>query len=272
MIKPFQSEIECRFEPFDKYPETPSKRPIGSSTGLTPTALGTQINKSDEAQSRLDLSSPEPTTSAQSTSQEKSAVASSSSPSTALNAPQPAQAQTIVAPPAILQRSKDERKFSAIVQGTSSLFYLAFQIPLLIDIGATAFREGDMDNATRIVVSRASILPRQQQVERRAREPPDKSDTLSSESWPPNWQLNITVSPSVPMRATSAASGAATSTEITLPLSSPNGRTPSKGAERASSKHHSIALAKLQVQLFLRIKCIIAFIPGNNFPREKLVG
>ena len=29
---PFQSEIECRFGPFDKYQETPSKRPLGAVT------------------------------------------------------------------------------------------------------------------------------------------------------------------------------------------------------------------------------------------------
>ena len=52
---PFQSEIECRFEP------TPSKRPLDSSAGLASTALGqtfyskrTQIKKSDEARDRLD--------------------------------------------------------------------------------------------------------------------------------------------------------------------------------------------------------------------------
>ena len=92
------------------------------------------------------------------------------------------------------------------------LFYSAVKIPLLVDIGATAFREGDANSAT---VSRAAIIPRERNAERRAREPPGKCST-------PSWQLNIAMS--VPMRAMSAASSAATSAEIMLHLSSPNGQ------------------------------------------------
>ncbi len=58
---------------------------------------------------------------------------------------------------------------------------------------------------------------------------------LLSKTLLPSWQLNIAVSPIMSMRATSAASSAATSTEITLQLSSPNGCMPSKGAFAAVS-------------------------------------
>ena len=68
------------------------------------------------------------------------------------------------------------------------LFYSAVKIPLLVDIGATAFREGDVNSAT---VSRTAIIPRERYAERRARKPPDKRSTLLSETWSPigNWIL-----------------------------------------------------------------------------------
>ena len=99
-----------------------------------------------------------------------------------------------------------------------ALFYYAVKIPLLVDIGATAFREGDIDSAT---VSWETILLRQHNAERRAREPPEKCSA-------PSWQLNIAMS--VPMRATSAASSVATCTEIPLHLTNPSDCMSSEGS------------------------------------------
>ena len=95
-------------------------------------------------------------------------------------------------------RSQDERKLIAKVKSSESerdeLFY-AVQIPLLIHVGATSFRERDMNQASQIVVSMAEnfLFPQEQHVERRDCEPPDKSgepaDTISIAVLPPSWQL-----------------------------------------------------------------------------------
>ncbi len=65
------------------------------------------------------------------------------------------------------------------------LFYFGIQIPLLIYIGATSFCEGDMDNANQLLpcqqqLERRTRQPPEQQAERRAREPLDKCSTPSS--------------------------------------------------------------------------------------------
>ena len=72
-------------------------------------------------------------------------------------------------------KSQDDSKISAIVRSsTNTLFYCAVQIPFLIDIGATTFREGDMgmDDAIEIIVASAaeiSVLPQQKRIKRRSR-------------------------------------------------------------------------------------------------------
>ena len=60
--------------------------------------------------------------------------------------------------------------------------------------------------------------------------PGEFEELLLSEAWPPSWQLNIVVSPSVPMRATSAASSVATCTDIPLHLTNPSDCMSSEGS------------------------------------------
>lgn len=95
-------------------------------------------------------------------------------------------------------KSQDERKLTTQLRASENgdLFYVYVQIPLLMSIRATPFREGDMCIASQIVASIAENLafPQQHWIERRAREPPDKISTQES-SWPDD----IDVSMRVPM-------------------------------------------------------------------------
>ena len=93
-------------------------------------------------------------------------------------------------------KSQNERELSTKFKST--LFYCPVQISLLIHIGASSFREGDIDNANQLLpcqqrFERWTRQPPEQQAERRAREPPDKCSTPSSR------QSNIVVLPSVPI-------------------------------------------------------------------------
>jgi hypothetical protein len=73
-------------------------------------------------------------------------------------------------------KSQDERKSSTLFRSRKRdyLIYEAVQIPLLISIGATSFREGDMCIASQIMASMA----KNQHIEWQSREPPDKSSAL----------------------------------------------------------------------------------------------
>jgi hypothetical protein len=164
---------------------------------------------------------------------------------------------------------QQERLLATLASSTESFSNRDFQIAAFLHQKYTAFREGDMDSVT---VSWATMLQRQHNAERCAREPPEKCST-------PSWQLNIAMS--VPMRATSST---ATSKEITPHLSNPSDCMSSEGAfselsslngcipsEGALSKHNLLMRASASAETQKLTVVCVSNIPTNfwTLPSER---